>query len=116
VTRLRRKRCEAPVRREGEVDVVAVGIEEARAHDCGFEIVMAHDLRDAAEIAKRALVRSEERLELLIPDRFLVAVARVAERYPRDPQPSPLPGAGVERRRATEEVDLRLGRPAGDRT
>ena len=41
--RLRRQRREAPVRGEREIDVVAVGIEEARAHDRGFEIVVADD-------------------------------------------------------------------------
>ena len=55
--RLRRQRREAPVRREREIDVVAVGIVEAGAHDRGFEIVVADDARDAAEVAERALVQ-----------------------------------------------------------
>ena len=76
--RLRRQRREAPVRGEREIDLVAVGIEEARAHDRRFEIVVADDQRHAAEVAERALVQPEKRLELLIPDRFFVAVPRVA--------------------------------------
>ena len=41
--RLRRQRREAPMRGEREVHLVAVGIVEARAHDGGFEIVVADD-------------------------------------------------------------------------
>jgi hypothetical protein len=67
--RLRRQRGEAPVRGEREIDIVAVGIEEARAHHGRFEIVAADDRRHAAEIAEGALVQPEKRLELLIPDR-----------------------------------------------
>ena len=107
--RLRRQRREAPVRGEREIDVVAVGIEEAGAHDGGFEIVVADDRRHAAEVAERALVQPEKRLELLIPDRFLVAVPRVAQRHAKHPRPAPLAGRGVERRRAAEEIHLRFG-------
>ena len=39
--RLRRQRREAPVRGEREIDLVAIGIEETRAHDGRFEIVVA---------------------------------------------------------------------------
>jgi hypothetical protein len=108
VARLRWERCKAPVRREREVDVVAVGIEEARAHDGGFEIVMAHDRRDAADIAKRALVQAEKCLELLIPDGFLIAVTGVAKRHPKHPRPSPFPRRHVQRRGAAEEINLRF--------
>ena len=45
VARLRRQRREAPVRGEREIDLVTVGIEEARAHDGRFEIVVANDQR-----------------------------------------------------------------------
>ena len=109
VARLRRQRREAPVLREREIDLVAVGIEEARAHDGRLEIVVADDQRHAAEVAERALVQAQKRLELLIPDRFLVAVPRVAQRHPKHPRPSPLARRRVERRRAAEEIDLRLG-------
>jgi hypothetical protein len=71
-------------------------------------IIEVHDLRHAAEVAKRALVEPEERLELLIPDRFLVAVAGVAERHAKDPWPAPFTGGRVERGRAAED-DLALG-------
>ena len=107
--RLRRQRREAPVRGEREIDVVAIGIEEARADHGGFEIVVTNDLRHAAEVAKRALVQAKKRLEFLIPDRFLVAVPRMAERHPKHPRPAPLAGRGVERRRAAEEIHLRFG-------
>ena len=110
--RLRRQRREAPVLREREIDLVTVGIVEARAHDRGFEIVVANDARDAAEVAERALMQPQERLELLIPDRFFVAMARVAQRHAKHPRPSPLARRRVERRRAAEEIDLRLPRRA----
>ena len=84
--RLRRQRREAPVRGEGQIDVVAVGIVEAGAHDGGFEIVVAHDHRHAADVAKRPLVQPQKRLELLIPDRFFVAVPRVTERQAKHPR------------------------------
>ena len=95
--------------REREIDLVTVGIEEARAHDGGFEIVVANDRGHAAEIAERALVQPQKRLELLIPDRLFVAVARVAERHAKHPRPSPLARRRVERRRAAEEIDLAFG-------
>ena len=72
--RLCRERREPPVRREGQVHVVVVGIVEARAHDGGFEIVMAIYARHAAEIPKRVLVEPEKRFELLIPHGFFVAM------------------------------------------
>src|SRR5436309_3505341 len=49
-------------------------------------------------------------LELLIPDRFLVPVPRLAERHPKHPGPSPFARRGVERRRATEKNRLVLRR------
>ena len=51
----------------------------------------------------------EKRLEFLIPDRFFVAMTRVAQRHPKDPRPSPLARGRVERRRAAEEIHLRFG-------
>ena len=51
--RLRRQRREAPVLREREIDLVTVRIEEARAHDRGFEIVVANDQRDATRDRER---------------------------------------------------------------
>jgi len=71
--RLRGQRRKAPVRGERQVDIVAIGIEETCAHDGRFEIVMPYDCRHASEITEGALVQPEKRLELLIPDRFLVA-------------------------------------------
>ena len=38
VARLRRQGCEAPVGGEGEIDIMAVGIEETRAHDGRFRL------------------------------------------------------------------------------
>ena len=70
---------------------------------------MADDGGHAPEVAEGVLVQPEERLELLIPDGFLVAVARVAERQPKHPRPSPLARLRVERRRAAEEIDLAFG-------
>ena len=112
VAGLRRQRREAPVRREREVDLVTVGIVEARAHDRGFEIVVANHEGHAAEIAKRTFVQTQKRRELLIPDGFFVAVPRVAERHPEDPRPTPLPRRGLERGGPLKEIDLRLG-PGG---
>ena len=106
--RLRWQRREAPVRGEGEIDVVAVGIIEAGADHGGFQIVVANDARHAAEIAKRPLVQPEKGLELLIPDRFFVAVSRVAKRHAKHPRSTPLARGGIERRRAAEEIDLCL--------
>ena len=77
---------------------MTVRIEEARAYDRGFEIVVANDERDAPEIAEGALMQPEERLEFLIPDRLFVPVARVAERQAKDPRPPPFAGAHVEGR------------------
>jgi hypothetical protein len=88
---------------------VAVGIVEAGAHNGGFEIVVAYDPRDPTDVAKRPLVQPQERLELLIPDRFLVAMPRMAERQAKDPRPTPLAGRRIERRRSAEEIDLSLG-------
>ena len=107
--RLRGQRGEAPVRGERQVDIVAIGIEETRAHDGRFEIVVPYDRRHASEIAEGALVQPKKRLELLIPDRFLVAVPRMAQRHPKHPGPSPLARGGVERGRAAEEIYLCLG-------
>ena len=56
VARLRRQRREAPMRGEREIDLVTVGIVEARADDGGFEIVVTNHERHAAEIPKRAFV------------------------------------------------------------
>jgi hypothetical protein len=97
------------VRGEREIDVVAIGIEEAGAHDGRFEIVVPDNRRYATEVAEGALMQPEKRLELLIPDRFLVAVPRMAQRHPKHPGPSPLARGGVERRGASEEIHLRLG-------
>ena len=97
------------MRGEREIDLVAVRIVEAGAHDGRFEIVVTDDERHAAQIAKRALVEAQERLEPLIPDGLLIAVARVAERHAKHPGPPPLAGRRVERGRAAEEVDLRFG-------
>jgi hypothetical protein len=97
---------------KGQVDVMAVGIVEAGSDNRRFEIVVADDRRHAAEIAKRALMEPEERLELLIPDGFFVPMARVPQRHPEDPGPAPFAGARVERRSATEEIDLGF-RPRG---
>ena len=88
---------------------MTIRIEEARAHDGGFEIVVANDRGHPTEIAERALVEPQKRLELLIPDGFFVAVARVAERHAKHPRPSPLAGRRVQRRRAAEEIDLAFG-------
>ena len=101
---------------EREIDLVTVRIEEARAHDRGFEIVVANDRWHTPEIAERALMEPQERLEFLIPDGLFVAVARVAERQAKDPRPSPLAGARVERRRTTEKIHLsfRTGRAVKD--
>jgi hypothetical protein len=107
--RLRGQRGEAPVRGEREIDIVAVGIEEARAHHGRFEIVMTDDRRHASKITEGALVQPEKRLELLIPDRFLVAVPRMAQCHPKHPGPSPLARGGVERGRPAEEIHLCLG-------
>jgi len=63
------------MRGECQVDVVAIGIIEAGPDHRRFQIVVADDARDAAEVAKRVLVEPEERLDLLIPHRFFVAVA-----------------------------------------
>jgi hypothetical protein len=104
-----RQRREAPVRRERQVDVMAVGVEEARAYDRRFEIVMTHDERHTTQIAECALVESEEGLELLIPHRFFVPMARVTEREAKDPRPPPFTGRDIERRGATEEIDLPFG-------
>ena len=109
MARARWQRREAPMRREGEIHVVAIRIEEAGAHDGRFEIVVADHLRHAAEIAKGSLVQPEKRLELLIPDRFLVAVPRMAQGHPKHPGPPPLARGGIERRRPAEEIHLRLG-------
>ena len=107
--RLRGQRREAPVRGERQVDIVAIGIEETRAHHGRFEIVAADDRRHAAEIAEGALVQPEKRLELLIPGRFLVAVPRMAQRHPKPPGSSPLARGGLECGRPAEEIHLRLG-------
>src|SRR5439155_14384570 len=97
VPRLRRQRREAPVRGEGEVDLVTVGIVEARAHEGGFEIVVANHERYAAEVPKRAFVQTQKRRELLIPGGFFVPVTRIAERHPKHPRSTPLPRRGLER-------------------
>src|SRR6185295_5276556 len=89
--------------------VVAVRVVAARAHDRRLQIVVANDARYAAKVAKRPLMESQERFELLIPDRLFVAVARVPQRHPKHPGPPPLAGRRLERGRAGEEVDLRLG-------
>jgi hypothetical protein len=62
------------VRGKGRVDGIDVWVVEAGARNSGFEVVQADDLRHSAEVAKRALVQPNEGLELLIPDRLLVAV------------------------------------------
>jgi hypothetical protein len=59
--RLRRQRREAPMRGERQVDVVAVGIVEAGADDRRFQIVMAHNTRHPAKVAKGALMKPQER-------------------------------------------------------
>ena len=97
------------MRGERQVDIVAIGIEETRRHDGRFEIVVPDDRRHPAEVAEGALVQPEKRLELLIPDRFLVAVPRMAQRHPKHPGPSPLARGRVERGRPAEEILLRLG-------
>src|SRR5439155_9978199 len=74
IARARRQRGEAPVRGERQVDIMAIGIEKTRAHDGRFEIVVTYNRRHPSQIAEGALVQPEKRLELLIPDRFLVAV------------------------------------------
>jgi hypothetical protein len=89
--------------------LVAVGIVETRADDGGLEIVVANHERDAAQVAERALVQAQECLEALIPRGLLVAVARVGERHAKHPRATPLAGLRVERRRAAEEIHLRLG-------
>src|SRR6185503_6856395 len=48
-------------------------------------------------------------LELLIPDALFVAMARVAERHPEHPRPSPLACRGVQRGRPAEEINLAFG-------
>ena len=108
MARLRRQRREAPMRGEREIHIMAVGIEEADTDDGGFEIVMANDRRHAAEVAERALVQAQKRLELLVPDGFLVAMTRMTERHPKDPGPAPFAGGDVERRRPTEKIHLRF--------
>ena len=70
----------------------------------------------APEIAERALVQPQERLELLIPHGFLVAVARVAQRHPKHPRPAPLARRRVQRRRAAEEIHLAFGARARSET
>src|SRR5207247_1845565 len=62
-----------------------------------------------AQPRDRAIPVPQKRLELLIPDRFLVAVPRMAQRHPKHPGPSPLARGGVERGRAAEEIYLCLG-------
>src|SRR5204862_276116 len=74
-----------------------------------FEIVVPNDEGHAAEIAERALMQPQERLELLIPHGFFVAVAGVAQGYPKHPRPSPLAGPRVQGRRAAEEIHLAFG-------
>ena len=85
---------------------MTVRVVEARPDDGGLEIVVPHDFRHAAEIAERVLVQPQKCLELLIPDRFFVAVARVAQRHPKDPRPTPFAGARLERGRPLEEIHL----------
>ena len=46
--------------------------------------------------------RARKALELLIPDRFLVAVTRVAQRHPEHPGTAPLARLAIEGRRALE--------------
>ncbi len=102
--RLRRQRREAPVRGEREIDVVTIGIEEARAHDGRFEIVVANDQRHAAEIAEGALVQPEKRLELLIPDRLFVASWTVRSPLAKTGNASPASGWSARCSTATKCV------------
>ena len=44
------------MRGERQIDVVAIRIVEARAHDGGFQIVVPDDARDTADIPKRPLM------------------------------------------------------------
>jgi len=57
------------VRGEREIDVVAIRIEEAGADHGGFEIVVAHHRRHAAEVAERAGYRTGPRCMIAIEDR-----------------------------------------------
>src|ERR1700704_1753343 len=104
--RLRRQRGKAPVLRKRGEHVVDIGIVKARADDAGLEIVRTDDRGDAAEIAKRPLMQSEKRGELLIPDGLFVAVPRMAQREAKDPRALPLARRGLERRRAPKKIGL----------
>ena len=97
------------MRGERQVDIMAIGIEDTRAHDGRFEIVVTDDHWHPAEITEGPLVQPEKCLEFLIPDRFLVAVSRMAQGHPKHPGPSPFAGRGVERRRAAKKIDLPFG-------
>jgi hypothetical protein len=96
------------VLRKREVHLVAIRIVEARADDRRFEIVVADDERDAAQVAERPLMQAKERLEPLIPRGFFIAVARMAQRHAKHPRAAPLAGLRVERRCAAKEIHLRL--------
>lgn len=85
-----------------------VGVEEARAEHGDLLIVDADHARHAADVAKRALLHAQKRLEALIPHGFFVAMPGVTQRHPKHPGPLPLAGGRVERRRAAQEVDLAL--------
>jgi hypothetical protein len=53
---LRRERREASVVCKREIDIVTVGVEEARAHHGCFQIVVTNDLRHPTNVAEGVLV------------------------------------------------------------
>ncbi len=67
----------------------------------------------AGEERKRLAGKRVERplldLDKVRPDRFLIAMPRMAQRHSKHPGPSPLTRGGVERGRPAEEIHLRLG-------
>ena len=67
-----------------------------------------HDQRNTAQVLKRVFVQAQERLQLLIVRRFIVAVSRVTERQAKHPRPTPFTGRRMQRRRAPEEIHLAL--------
>ena len=91
---------------EGRVDVVRVRIVEAGADHRGLEIVVAYDLEHAPEVEEGVLVAAQEGLELLVPDRLLVAVTRAAQASSGRPRADATGPSRSEGRGTPEEVDL----------
>ena len=91
---------------EGGVDFADVRVVQAGAHDCGLQIVVANDLRDALQPNKGVLVCAQKPVAVLRPQRLFVAVLGARQRHAEDPR-SPPPALGcIKRGRTLKEVHL----------